>query len=99
MGSSAQINAGFKAYQRFGGDLDLNAYVKMARWSNPHPSPSRIHAEAPPAQQPRVSQLASNLLKRVRPQAHPDAPVIGEGVLGLGRVLQRHGLFRRARPK
>lgn len=30
---SAQIQADFRAYQRFGGNLDLDAYVKMAGWS------------------------------------------------------------------
>lgn len=30
---SAQIQADFQAYQRFGGTLDLNAYVNMAGWS------------------------------------------------------------------
>lgn len=30
---SAQIQSNFRAYQRFGGTLDLDAYVKMAGWS------------------------------------------------------------------
>lgn len=32
MRHSAQIQVHFKSYQRFGGALDLNAYMKMADW-------------------------------------------------------------------
>ena len=32
MRHSAQIQVHFKSYQRFGGALDLNAYMKMAGW-------------------------------------------------------------------